>query len=499
MLIKGYPQGSDITIMNTMYTYPRRNDEGKWSKGSMTLVYKDNETGNKFHEYIENPDYEFYVAKDDVYLDHNELFIEKEKVEKVTVPYLDLEKELAKMSGNLDFYYDNIKSGNRYANKQLHFLPNVFMSDTHIEDHYRFRFSQEYKNSINNVSKAYFDIEADTRFMAGDFPELGECPINAVTIIDEAKNKVFTFLLREPSNPLIEEFEKSVNADMFKELKAFIRDAVGGWKNEVRMGLDKLEFNFLFYDKQNEIQMIVDLFRYINMSQPDFVLAWNMSFDIPYIIERVKALGYDPREVLCHPDFENKQCEYFVDVRNKNEFAERGDYAIISSYSTFLDQMIHFASRRKGRSQFTSFSLDYIGELIARVHKLDYKHITTDIAELPYLDYKTFVFYNIMDTIVQKCIESKVGDIDYIFGKCIMNNTRYHKVHRQTVYLANRGAIEFLKEGFIIGNNVNKANQKPDTKFPGAFVGDPLKVSDYAKVRCGDQTFMLFNNLDDFD
>lgn len=507
MLIDGYEQGADITLMNTMYVYPKKTttfDEKKmvavdeWDKGSITLIYKDNTTGKKYNQYIENPDYEFYFAKD-LNIPNNELFISKDKVTKISVPFIELEKKIAELTGNLDFYYNNNKAGNRYANKALHLATNVFMSDTHIEDHYRFRFSQEYQNNICPISKAYLDIEVDNKYIRGDFPEPGEAPINAVTIVDEAKNKVFTFLLKDKNNPLIDKFQSQLSHDTFKELKDFIRNAVGGWKNEIRFGLDKFEYNILFYDFNEEINMISDLFKYINSSQPDFILAWNMSFDIPYIIERIKVLGYDPKDIMCHPDFQNKQCDYYIDERNKNEFAERGDYAIISSYSVFLDQMIHFASRRKGQSQFTSFSLDFIGSTVAGIHKLDYKDITTDLAELPYLDYKTFVFYNIMDTIVQKCIEKKVGDIDYIFGKCLMNNTRYHKGHRQTVYLTNRGAVEFLKEGFIIGNNVNKFNEKPETKFPGAFVGDPTKVSDYAKMRVGDQIFMLFDNLDDFD
>ena len=44
-LIKGYHKGSDLTIMNTMYRYPRRQDDGKYSNGSMTIIYRDNVTG----------------------------------------------------------------------------------------------------------------------------------------------------------------------------------------------------------------------------------------------------------------------------------------------------------------------------------------------------------------------------------------------------------------------------------------------------------------------
>ena len=52
-----------------------------------------------------------------------------------------------------------------------------------IEDHYRFRFNNLYKNEPCKITKSYFDIEADTINMMGDFPEPGECPINAITII----------------------------------------------------------------------------------------------------------------------------------------------------------------------------------------------------------------------------------------------------------------------------------------------------------------------------
>lgn len=497
-MLKRYPKGSDITVIDVRYAFPEKKDNDKWTKGSLTIVAKDNVTGKKFIETIDNPDYEYYIAKEDVGIDHNLFFIEQDKVDKVTVPYIDLEKDIAERTGNLEFFYDNIKNGNRSANKILHTHPRVFFSDTNIEDHYRFRFARDYQNNIGYVQKAFFDIEADTLHMKGDFPEMGECPVNALTMIDLTTNKSFTLLLRNKNNPLIEKFEKSINNAFFDRLKAFIISNVGGPKQAAKYGIDKLQYEFFFYDEEDEIKLIQDAFIILNTLQPDFVLAWNMAFDIPYIIQRVINLGYDPAEIMSHPDFKYKTAKYFIDERSLNEFAERGDFATISSYSVFLDQMIQFASRRKGQSAFPSYRLDDIGELIAGVNKLDYKHITTDIAQLPYKDYETFVFYNIMDVIVQVCIESKIDDIGYVFGKSIANNTRYSKVHRQTVYLANRGAWEFYQDGYIIGNNNNRRNEKPP-KFPGAFVADPTKVSDYAKVKINGIPINVYDNVDDFD
>jgi hypothetical protein len=144
-----------------------------------------------------------------------------------------------------------------------------------------------------------------------------------------------------------------------------------------------------------------------------------------------------------------------------------------------------------------SYKLDYIGEHIAKVRKLDYSHITTNIMELPYKDYKTFVFYNIMDTIVQNCIETKVGDIDFIFNKSITTCTRYEKIHRQTVYLANNGIKDFEEFGYIMGNNINKNN--PKISFPGAFVADPSLISDKPKKKINGRPINVTDNLDDFD
>ena len=317
--------------------------------------------------------------------------------------------------------------------------------------------------------------------MVGDFPELGECPINAVTYIDLAKNTSYTFLLRNPDNPLIQEFENSLGSDLFKELREFIFDKVGGEKKAHKYGIDKLDFQMIFYD--DELKMLHDLFILINQNEPDFLLAWNMAFDIPYIIARLEEYyGCPAKDIMCHNEAPIKVARYYIDERNKNDNAERGDFCTLASKTIYLDQMIHFMSRRKG-TNFDNAKLDYIGEEVVNVKKLDYSHITTDLSKLPYLDYKTFVFYNIMDVIVQVCIEAKVGDIDYIFAKAISTNTRYHKVHRQTVFIVNRATNSFYNGGFIIGNNANRFNPKPDKKFPGALVGNPLNNSEYSKVK----------------
>lgn len=500
--IPGYKQGDDITLLDTYYVYPKRieneNGSSTYTKDYISILYKDNKTGKKDHYVIINPEYEFYKLLPEIPIpSYNKLFVPKEEVYPISTPYTNLLKRIAEETNNLEFFYSNLQAGNSRANKILHFEPDIFNSDMNIDDHYRFQFDKTYSNQLINVDKAFFDIEVDTLHMKGDFPELGECPINAVSYIYE--NKIRSFLLRNDKNNLIDEFENELKSDhkkLFKELNDFIIENVGGIERAKKFKLDNLEYEFIFYDE--EICLIHDLFAIINKDEPDFLLAWNMAFDVPYIIERIIALGYDPKDFMCHPDFddEHREAKYYIDERHLNEYAERGDRYTISANTVYLDQLIHFASRRKGQAAFPDFKLDTAGSIIADVKKLDYSNITTQISMLPYLNFKVFVFYNIMDTIVQKCIEEEVKDIDYVFGKCLMNNTRYDKCHRQTVYLTNRATKEWYNKGYIIGNNTVDGKSY---KFKAALVHDPTNNSDFMKLRIGNQVINVADNLNDFD
>ena len=491
--IHGYKDGDKITLLNTIYLRPRKDEDGKYGPDYLYIVYKDMVTGDKKMQELKRPKYTYYMANDNVPIAHNMMYIDKDKVHPVKCNYSDLKKSIAENTNNLEWFIDNLTSGNYKANDQLLTIPSVFRADMNIEDYYRMEFDRLYANEPYTPTKLYFDIEVDIKKgMKGDFPEMGECPVNAITIVDDTNKNIYTLLLEDNDNPLIEEFKKTPN--LTHELKQFVQTSIGGWKKEIEFGLDKFNYKMVFFG--SEIKLIKSCFDLINLIKPDFALAWNIAFDLPYLIERIKVLGYNPLNIICHPDFEQKWCDYYID-RRADKFEERGDNALITSYTVYLDQLITFASRRKGQRAISSFKLDYVGDKIAGVRKLDYSHITRNIADLPYLDYKTFVFYNVMDTIVQLCIERKVADVDFVFTKSLATNTRYSKVHRQTTYLINRGIKDFYTYGYIMGNNVNKNNSKEG--FAGAFVADPTLVSDKPKMKINGVATNILENLVDED
>lgn len=499
-IIGEYPKGYPLSLLNTIYHYPRKDKYGKWQPGAIDLIIKDNNSGEKFLETVVDPMYEYYMLLDNVEVpNYNLEYAMKEDCKCIIVPYNQLQKDIAERLGKLNQFYENCRNGNRAANKTMcNYAPNILMSDMDIEDNIRFQFSHTYENNYTKPSKSYLDIEADVINCKGDFVELGECPINAVSFIDDQSLVIHSFLLRNDKNPLIAKFEEETkNPMLHMRLKQFLINAVGGTEQAKKYKVDKMEVKFHFYDEKDEIVMLQHLFNYINNLKPDFVLAWNMAFDIPYIIQRIINLGYNPKDIMCHPDFKYKEVSYLIDERNQFNYEERNDFAKISSYSVYLDQMIHFASRRKGQSAIANYRLDYIGQITCGVKKLDYSHITKNLAELPYKDYETFVFYNIMDTIVQYCIEYKVNDINSAYNNVLLDNTRWSKIYRQTVYLKNRAAKSYYNYGMIIGNNVNQ--NTPKVSFPGAFVADPKLNSDYSKKRINGRPVSIYDNLDDFD
>lgn len=504
-LIKGYPNGSDITIMDTRYRGRHKNDlTDEWEDSTIDIIYKDNLTGKKHRQTIVKPLFEFYQLNEDVYLPPEEstVYMPKDKLHPVRCHYQDLKKTLAELSGKLDDYYDNIRNGLSRNNDRF-FLDNRFYrADMHIEDYYRYEFGKRYTNTIKPLHLAYLDIETDGIDALGDFGTPEDSPINAVTYIDIKHKSVYTFLLRDPNNSQCKEFEdnlKSKTTEFFAEIKAFVLNHIGGWKRATRFGVIDMEYNIYFFDE--EIVMLHELFATINRLEPDFVMAWNMAYDIPFIIDRIKFLGYDPADIMRHPDFaDDPVCFYYVDQENLNKPEDANDFARIPTYTIFIDQMKQFAQRRKGQHAFPSYKLDDIGEIIARARKYDYHDICADIVDLPRTNYFIFVMYNIIDVFTQIFIEHYTFDITFLFMKCVSMNTRYSKAYRQTVFeytIANKVWEE--KDNVIIADNRNKHNPRPDRKFKGAYVADYRLNDDSLKMNLLDTLLDIYDNIVDFD
>jgi hypothetical protein len=494
----------NIMLLNIIYH--RATEDRDW-KDELSIIYKDLKTGDKHIKKIPAPDMEIYFAKEKFRdYDYNKNFFAIKDSDIYRLPYRRLVKEIAKLAGPkyVSFVDDCYRTGRWGEVKSMHQYPYVFGSDYDIENWYRIWFFLNYHHEKPKpITKLFLDIEYDGIGVEG-FKKDGECPINAITVMDDCMNTSYTFLLRNKKNPLIEKFENDIEG--FKEnLHAEFDETYG-----------KIEYKFFMYD--NEIELISDTFKLVNTLKRDFLLIWNLSFDIPYIIGRLRRLGVDAADIICHKDFERRDLFFKKDIKNF-QVEKKGDYFRVSSYTVYLDQMLVYAQLRKGGGELRSYALTSIAQKELKDGKLDYSEVA-NIKTLPYVDYGLFVRYNIKDVLLQRRIELKTQDLENVYQRSYYNATTYEKIFRQSIFLANRAYMEYYNQGYIIGNNANidysiqwddlpeveEENDDDDDegtekkqRFEGALVGGP-HLNNHTGIRLlGTRSMYIFDNCVDFD
>lgn len=198
------------------------------------------------------------------------------------------------------------------------------------------------------LTKAFLDIETDLmdyQINLDDVPNTAYAPVNCVTIIFSDNLKAYTFCLKpyKPSKLGRSEEEYKVRYSMY-ETQLASHNKIFANKDEFIKDLhDRFDstygtLNYHLQEYDEEIDLIADLFRVINLYKPNFCEIWNMRFDIQYLYYRIIALGYDPSSVMCHNDFKNKKCYFKLD-RSTFLIEKQFDYFYCSSYTQYICQM----------------------------------------------------------------------------------------------------------------------------------------------------------------
>ena len=461
----------------------------------LSVIYKDLVTQEKECLKIKNPMFTIYEVKEEYRtFQRARQHLPMEYTIPHDIKYKDLYKEIAKIAGGKwQEYYNTHKSS--YERRYLFKYPYVLGADIPIETYYRVIWEKQLGNDLKkSVTVQFMDIEVNQKHWDGaGIPRKGECPVDAVSLVDDSTNTVYTFLLKVPDNPLIDDFIENING-VHQQLHDMFDDIYGVLDYKIYMFTDELE-------------MLKKLFTLIHSLKRDFIMIWNMSFDIPYIIERIRVLGADPADIMCHTDIPGQNLFYKEDL-NKFEFAEKRDYFDISSYSHYIDQLIQYASLRKSQGAVKKVNLGAIGQKELGDTKLDYTDVGNFI-EFSYQDYIRYVIYNIKDTLLQMGINRKCNDMLNYYFSVYNSYCGYKDGLKQTVAL--RGLIykELQDTNLILGNNINYDNASKsnngdddddeDDTFEGALNGNPM-LNDYMGLELfGLPSMFVFGSSMDLD
>lgn len=463
--------GKHPTLLNVTYVRP---DKKKGIEECFQVVYYDDDGNIRFTEdspevcmYVVKPEYRNYTYnKPEERIDH---------MDKVIVPYSKIKDELIKQSGD----WGKAIKDKANALENWKYLDNVYKwpysyrADFLPEFYFMDEWYSKYELGYPKLTKAFLDIETDIIDYTVDLDNIRDsayAPINLVTVIIDTYREAYQFILRpyKPRHDGLTDEEYKERYQLYEkqlhdheEMMSHLDDHIKDLHDRFDSTYGNLDYHIREYSK--EIDLIADVFRYLNTRKPAFCLIWNMRFDIQYFYYRIQNLGYSPESIMCPPELPNKRCWFSMDMTTY-EIAKQFDIFHCTSYTQYVCQMRLYASIRKSQHKLKSVALNAIADRELKDKKVDYSDIGT-IKTTPYLNWRMFAIYNLKDVLLQYGIERKTNDIMSYYLRCHNNRTPFFKIYRETHLLRNVREIFFNKEGWSQGNNLNNI---PDETSPAA-------------------------------
>ena len=139
---------------------------------------------------------------------------------------------------------------------------------------------------------------------------------------------------------------------------------------------------------------------------PDIVTGWNIEFfDIPYLINRMRKLGFDIKRMSPWGFVDEKMVEF----RGKeNQSFSLAGIAIMDYYQLY---------RKFSFGNQESYKLDYIAQVELGEQKVDYREQGyKDLTDLYDKNHQLFIDYNIQDTVLVDKLDGKMKFIEQVMA-----------------------------------------------------------------------------------
>lgn len=345
--------------------------------------------------------------------------------------------------------------GNQFPNPNLRLAdvcknPYVYFGDLHpitmIKDKYKKQYP-EIDRTLNKV--AVLDIE--TNVLGG--PEI---PILCSVTMGERK---IIGMTTEYRNRLLEDPEICIPAAFKQYLGAVEID--GKIRNLPAERGEK--FDIIIRDTAGE--MLRDVIQPVHSWMPDFLVCWNVNFDIKKILEQLKKDNIYATDVFCDPkvpiDYRNvyyREAKTIRVTNSKSISQHPADlWHVLDCQAGFyvIDAMVTFKKIRVAEGNEASYGLDYILK----------KHLGTGKLKFTGADGLTglkwhqkmqrdhpleYIIYNIYDTMSVELLDEKTGDICSAFS-ILAEMTPFDKFNSLPRRLVDGFTFYCLEKGLIAG------------------------------------------------
>lgn len=264
----------------------------------------------------------------------------------------------------------------------------------------------EYKTRFPNIkftpySLACFDIETDVNEKTGE---------NIIMATLSFKERVFTAVSKK--------FLKG-QANCQERLEKTFDKYLGDYK-------EKRNIHWEVYQAEDELDVVLSIFKKAHEWQPDFISIWNIDFDIPNVIKVLEKNRIDPADVFSDPRVPKNYrfFSYNVGARQKKTASGKimpikfsAQWHTVTCPATFkiLDGMLVYRQCRAGSAELSSYGLDNILFINLGVRKLKFEE-ANDYDGLQWHQFMQenypfeYVVYNVFDCVGMEELDEKTND-----------------------------------------------------------------------------------------
>jgi len=377
--------------------------------------------------------------------------------------YIEKVDELMTTQSNIDMTIANYLGVPHLANNKKELLKSPYIYGYDISSTAYMKYLSLKKNNYlqNPYTYAIFDIEVnvtDLKNAPNPFSEDGYIILASLAMKEDDKYRIYVVCNENFYN------EKSAN------------EAIKIKMAERLPHITNYELNISIHN--NDLYMLKDIFKVSNDWAPDFLAIWNMNFDIPYILDRLKFYNVDPRYVLCDTSipFEYRYCKYKKGTQKKitSSGVIKPVPVSLQWHTLFLtarfyviDAMCTYRLLRITSPEKPSYSLDYI----LKIEKISDGKLKLEEAKhhsgLAYHYYmqknhkEEYIVYNIYDCISVIELEEKIKDLPFTLPSAA-SFTDFWYFNRNPKKIVDSFFDFALQEGRVIG--IAPSNSKTDNK-----------------------------------
>jgi DNA polymerase elongation subunit (family B) len=299
--------------------------------------------------------------------------------------------------------------------------------------------------SDDSPKKFYLDIEIQLTSQEFPDPAKAAMPVNLITFVNEENVCFVMSTMKKLDEAPILQMQDEVN-DYFK--------AHG----------QTFTLKYMFFETEVEL---MKAFFHKALPKIPFLTGWNViGFDWIYLINRCKNLDIDPMKTMPSKTLIGK--------------------SKMPIHLGLLDYMEVFMNT-KPYKVVENYKLEYIANLVLGTTKLHSEYATMMEAQQ---DIENFIKYNIIDTVLIKLIEDKLGLLDVAFAISKFAKVDVSKVFSAVFITESLMCREFLDRGRYMAND--RRELEADATYDGAYVAKP-EPGYYKYVSCFDFASMYPN------